>query len=192
MAVLDLMASRRTYRRFEQKAVPQDVIDDIITALRLSSSARNAQPIRLLIVQRPEAVRQVNALVKWAGALPPELGTPKPDEIPALFIAVLQDTSLGGEQNTDAGIALANMTLAAWESGVGSCIMQAIDRPALTELFALPEHLHLHSMVAFGYPTHKSTVVPLPEGGSFKYWLDEQKDYYVPKRAGEDLASYFE
>ncbi len=192
MAVLDLMTTRRTYRRFAQKPVPQAVIDSIAAAVRLSSSARNAQPIRLLAVRKPETVRQVNALVKWAGALPPELGTPKPDELPTLFIAVLQDTSLGGEQNTDAGIALANMTLAAWESGVGSCIMQAINRPALTELFGLPEHLHLHSMVAFGYPTHKSTVVPLPEGGSVKYYLDENRDYFVPKRPAGELISYFD
>lgn len=191
MSVMELMQTRRTYRRFAQKPVPQDVVDDIVAALRLSSSARNAQPIRLLIIDKAGDVHRVNELVKWAGALPPELGTPKADERPTLFIAVLQDTSLGGEQNTDAGIALANMTLAAWEKGVGSCIMQAIDRPALSALFALPEHLHLHSMVAFGYPTHRSTVVPVPEGGALKYYLDEERNYYVPKHSTEELARHF-
>lgn len=33
MSVMELLASRRTYRRFEQKAVPQDVVEDIIEAL---------------------------------------------------------------------------------------------------------------------------------------------------------------
>lgn len=191
MSVLELMTTRRTYRRFAQTPVPQDVLDDIVNALRLSSSARNAQTIRLLLVEKPEDVHHVNELVKWAGALPPELGTPKPDERPTLFAAVLQDTSAGPQNDTDAGIALANITLAAWEKGVGSCIMQAIDRPALAEFFRLPETQYIHSMVAFGYPTHKSTVVGVPEGGSLKYYLDEQRDYCVPKRPAGELAHRF-
>ena len=35
MSVMEKLAARRTYRRFAQKAVPQDVVDDIIEALRL-------------------------------------------------------------------------------------------------------------------------------------------------------------
>ena len=30
MSVMELLASRRTYRRFEQKAVPQDVVLSLI------------------------------------------------------------------------------------------------------------------------------------------------------------------
>ncbi len=191
MELMELLKGRRTYRRFMQKAVPAEAIRDMIEAVRLSSSARNAQPIRLLIVDRPEDVAAVNGLVKWAGALPPELGTPKPGEQPTLFVALLQDTSLGGEQNTDAGIALANLTLAAWAHGVGSCIMGAIDKPRLRELFGLPDHIALHTMVALGYPSHRSTVVPLGEDGSTKYYLDAARDYYVPKRSETEIARFF-
>ena len=44
-----------------------------------------------------------------------------------------------GDLATDTGIALANMTLAAWDKGVGSCIMGAINKPALTELLGIEE-----------------------------------------------------
>lgn len=44
MSVMELLASRRTYRRFEQKAVPQDVVEDIIEALRLSSCGPTVRP----------------------------------------------------------------------------------------------------------------------------------------------------
>ena len=53
MSVMELLASRRTYRRFEQKAVPQDVVEDIIEALRLSSCGANRQAVRLVIVSKP-------------------------------------------------------------------------------------------------------------------------------------------
>lgn len=82
MSVMELLASRRTYRRFEQKAVPQDVVEDIIEALRLSSCGANRQAVRLVVVNRPEDVAKVQPLVKWAAYLPPEQGTPKAGNCP--------------------------------------------------------------------------------------------------------------
>ena len=163
MSVMELLASRRTYRRFEQKAVPQDVVEDIIEALRLSSCRANRQAVRLVVVNRPEDVARVQPLVKWAAYLPPEQGTPKADELPTLYVAVVQDTSIPGDLATDTGIALANMTLAAWAKGVGSCIMGAINKPALTRLLGIEEPQKLAFMVAFGYPAHKAGIVPLTE-----------------------------
>ena len=86
------------------------------------------------------------------------------------------------------GIALANMTLAAWAKGVGSCIMGAINKPALTALLGIEEPQKLAFMVAFGYPTHKASIVPMTEQTGVKYYLDENRDYCVPKRSAEELA----
>ena len=190
MDILELLASRRTYRRFLQKPVPAGVIADMAEAVRLSSCGANRQAIRLVVVQSPEMVAKVQPLVKWAAYLPPEQGTPQPEEQPVLFAAVVQDTSIPGDKDTDAGIALANLTLAAWAKGVGSCIMGAIDRPRLTELLGLSENEKLHSMVALGYPAHASRVVPLTEATGVKYYLDENRDYCVPKRAAADIARF--
>ena len=138
MSVMELLASRRTYRRFAQKPVPQDVVGDIVEAVRLSSCGANRQALRLVVVQSPEMV--------------------------------------------------ANMTLAAWDKEVGSCIMGAINKPALTELLGIEEPLKLAYMVAFGYPTHKAHIVPLTADTGVKYYLDENRDYCVPKRSAEEIA----
>lgn len=188
MTAMELLATRRTYRRFAQKPVPQDVIEDIVEAVRLSSCGANRQAVRLVIVDKPDDVARVQPLVKWAAYLPPEQGTPKAGELPTLYVAVVQDTSIPGDLNTDTGIALANMTLAAWDKGVGSCIMGAIDRPRLTELLGLPDTMKLHTMVAFGYPSHGARVVPLTEQTGVKYYLDENRDYCVPKRSAGEIA----
>ena len=186
MSVMELLTTRRTYRRFAQKAVPQDVVDDIVQAVRLSSCGANRQAVRLVLVQSPEMVAKVQPLVKWAGYLPPEQGTPKADELPTFYAAVVQDTAIPGDLATDTGIALANMTLAAWDKGVGSCIMGAIDRPALTRLLALPDGVRLCYMVALGYPTHASKLVEMQDG-SVKYYLDENRGYCVPKRSMDEV-----
>ena len=190
MDIMELLATRRTYRRFLQKPVPADVIADMAEAVRLSSCGANRQAIRLVVVQSPEMVAQVQPLVKWAAYLPPEQGTPQPEEQPVLFAAVVQDTSIPGDKDTDAGIALANLTLAAWAKGVGSCIMGAIDRPRLTQLLGLSDTEKLHTMVALGYPTHDARVVPLTVATGVKYYLDDNRDYCVPKRSAEEIARY--
>ena len=188
MSVMEKLLTRRTYRRFEQKSVPQDVVEDLIDAVRLSSCGANRQAVRLIVVQSPEMAAKVHPLVKWAAYLPPEQGTPKAEELPTLYAAVVQDTSIPGDLNTDTGIALANMTLAAWDKGVGSCIMGAINKPALTELLGIEEPQKLAFMVAFGYPTHKARIVPLTEETGVKYYLDENRDYCVPKRSREEIS----
>ena len=190
MSVMDSLVSRRTYRRFAQKAVPQDVVDDIIEAVRLSSCGANRQAVRLVIVNKPEDVARVQPLVKWAAYLPPEQGNPKADEQPTLYAAVVDDTSLSGDHGVDLGIALANLTLAAWDKGVGSCIMGAIDKPALTELLHIEEPQKLMYMVAFGYPSHEAHIVPMTEETGVKYYLDENRDYCIPKRSKEEIARY--
>ena len=188
MSVMESLVTRRTYRRFAQKPVPQDVVDDIVEAVRLSSCGANRQALRLVVVQSPEMVAKVQPLVKWAAYLPPEQGMPKADETPTLYVAVLQDSSAPGDLSTDTGIALANMTLAAWDKEVGSCIMGAINKPALTELLGIEEPMKLAYMVAFGYPIHKAHIVPLTADTGVKYYLDENRDYCVPKRSAEEIA----
>ena len=86
MSIMETLNTRRTYRRFAQKPVPQDVVDDMVEALRLSSCGANRQAVKLVVVQSPEMVKKVHPLVKWAAYLPPEQGTPKADEQPVMYL----------------------------------------------------------------------------------------------------------
>ena len=142
--------------------------------------------MRYIVVQSADAVATVQPLVHWAAYLPPEQGQPKPNELPTAFIAVLQDDNLPGASDVDVGLALGSLTAAAWAHGVGSCIMGAIDRPALTKLLALPDGVRLCYMVALGYPTHASKLVEM-QNGSVKYYLDENRGYCVPKRSMDEV-----
>lgn len=188
--LMELLYTRRTYRRFEQKEIPQEIVDEILEAARISSSSANRQPLRYVVVQGKENLEKVFACTRWAGALPPELGVPKEGERPMLYVIVVEDFELHPSPDTDAGLALANMTLAAWNRGVGSCIVASCTRNVLAQMFEMKEKEKIHSVVCFGYPTHKSTVVDMEKDASCDYYLDENKDYYVPKRKLEDVVSY--
>lgn len=186
MDMMEFLRSRRTYRRFAQRAVPHKILTEAVDAARMASCGANRQTVRYIVVESADAVAAVQPLVHWAAYLPPEQGTPKADELPTAFIAVLQDDNLPGASDVDVGLALGSLTAAAWAHGVGSCIMGAIDRPALKELLALPEGVRLCYMVALGYPTHESHLVEMQDG-SVKYYLDADRNYCVPKRGMDEV-----
>lgn len=188
--LMELLKTRRTYRRFEQRAVGQEVVDEILLAARYASSAANKQPLSYIVVQDAAKVAEVFGYTRWAGALPPELGQPKENERPVLFIAVVKNLDINKNCDTDAGLAISNMTLAAWDRGVGSCIIGACDKVSLTKIFGLTENQELHTVVAFGYPAHASHIVDVEDPAEVKYYLDEKKDYMVPKRKLEDVVRY--
>lgn len=108
-----------------------------------------------------------------------------------LFIAVVINTDINSSCETDAGLAISNMTLAAWNHGVGSCIIGACNKPVLSELLGLRREQQLHSVVGFGYPAHKSTVADAQDSEDVKYYLDVDRNYVVPKRRLEDMVRYF-
>ena len=186
MNMMKFLRGRRTYRRFEQRPVAPEILTEAVDAARIASCGANRQTVRYIIVESADAVAAVQPLVHWAAYLPPEQGAPKPDELPTAFIALLQDDNLPGASDVDVGLALGSLTAAAWAHGVGSCIMGAINRPALTELLALPEGVRLCYMVALGYPTHESHLVPMQDG-DVKYYLDDNRDFCVPKRGMEEV-----
>ena len=189
--LMELLYTRRTYRRFEQKDIPGEVVEEMLEAARLASSAANRQPLRYVVVRDKELVSKVFDCTRWAGYLPKELGTPAEGERPVLYVIVLQDVNVNAGSDTDAGLAIGNMTLAAWNHGVGSCIIGSCTRETLSEMFELPENEKIHTVVAFGYPTHKSEIVDMEMDGSCKYYLDEKKDYLVPKLSVADTVRYF-
>lgn len=190
MDLMELLRTRRTYRRFEQREVSQEIIDEALLAARLASSAANRQPLSYIVIRDREKVREVFGYTRWAAALPPEQGQPKEGEEPVLFIAVVENLEINRDCDTDAGLAISNMTLAAWNRGVGSCIIGACDKPRLSELFGLTGQQKLHTVVAFGYPSHRSFIADAAKDGDTKYFLDENRDYMVPKRKTEDVVTY--
>ena len=69
-------------------------------------------------------------------------------------------------------------------------MMGAINIPEIRRLFSIPEEDQIRLVLALGKPSHISTVVPVGEDGSTTYYLDENHDYCVPKRAFEDIVRF--
>ena len=188
MTLSKLFGTLRTIRRFTAEPVPVSLLREAVDAARLCASAANAQPLRYIVVTDEDTVAALQPHVKWAGYLPPEDGVPKAGEQPTAFIAVVKTADAKAYADIDVGLAVHALTAVAWEAGVGSCIMGAIDRPAIKAVLPIAAEDELPLMIALGYPAHQSHVVPLTD--TVKYALDDNRDNVVPKRALEDVATF--
>lgn len=188
MELMDLIRTNRTYRRFKQTAVSDEIIAEVLEAARNAASAANRQPLSYVVVKSQKKVEEVFALTKWAGYLPPEQGQPGKGEEPVLFIGVVENTDINKNCDTDAGLAIANMRIAAWAHRVGSCIIGACNKPELSRMFGLTQNQVLHTVIAFGYPSHASSIEDM-KNDDVKYYLDGNRNYVVPKRRIDDVVT---
>ncbi|MDD5922819.1 MAG: nitroreductase family protein, partial [Eubacteriales bacterium] len=129
--------------------------------------------------------------VKWAAKLPPELGTPKENEQPTAFIIILRKEPFNAFADIDAGIAADKICMTAWEHGFGSCILGSIHVKRIQQVLDLPEDVKPRIAIALGKPAHKSTIVDVPDSGDLSYYLDEKRDYYVPKRSFDSIVKIY-
>lgn len=185
-AVYRLIISRRTIRRFKQKPIPKYIIKRLINAARLAPSAANLQPLEYVIVADKDICARIFPHLKWAGYIAPE-GTPPPDKRPVAYIAVLVNKTKAQPKYAayDVGAAAQNILLAAWEQGIGSCWMQAIDRRKLKKILNISPDYRLDSVISLGYRA-ESPVIEIFKG-SVKYWKDKKGTLHVPKRTLNQL-----
>jgi nitroreductase len=148
VSVVDSILSRRSVRKYENKEIPQEVINQILEVGRQAPSAVNKQPIRFVVVRDGDLTKNFssalfNRFVKDA---------------PMVIVGCADVKSLltGKWAVIDATIALQNMVIAAWSLGVGSCWIGAFDEEKIKQLLKIPEKWKVVALVTFGYPTEES------------------------------------
>lgn len=70
MDLLNLIKTRRTIRKYQDKKVPREVIEDILEAGRWAPSAHNMQPWKFVVVDKEDKIERIAELLdKKAGEL---------------------------------------------------------------------------------------------------------------------------
>ncbi len=186
-----LLKTRRTHRRFQQIPISDEDAAYIVRAQQYASCSRNEQHLRYLVIRSPELLKAIFPHTHWAGRLPRELGFPKPEERPTMYILVMD---LSGGKNyraeLNAGLAISNMTLAAWERGIGSCILGNIARAQIQKVLNIPSENSLLYLLAMGYPADSSRVLEISLGGDCAYFMEAPNQFVVPKYRVEDICEY--
>lgn len=136
----------RDVRQFRDREVSNEIKWRVLEAGRLTGSGKNTQHWRFILVEGKDRLRQLaedSITGKWVAG--------------ADFAVILVTDPQLGFHKIDAGRCLQSMQLAAWNSGVVSCIFTGIDQDKTKRDFEIPEELEVSAVVGFGHPAQKIT-----------------------------------
>lgn len=183
----DLVLHNRSYRRFDQSfRIPATKLRELADLARLTASARNAQPLKYVLVCSEEGCGKVFPHLAWAAYLKDWPG-PAEGERPSAYVILLGDTSIANNFSVDPGIAAQTILLGAVEQGLGGCIIASVNRKELAEVITLPSQFEILYVIALGKPAETVIIEPVGADGDIRYWRDERQVHHVPKRSLEEV-----
>ncbi len=182
-ATEQLLRSRRSVRRYHKKPVERELLLRCIDTARYAPSGMNAQPVRWVVVEGAERMRELAGLT--AGALrrlPYFLGFleawDKGQDVilrgaPNLVVAHAETT--GYDHTVDCAIALTYFELAAHGNGLGTCwagllMLAAKDSVELNAALGIPEGHRVLGALMAGYPKYGFNRLP-PRKPAQVRWL---------------------
>jgi len=131
-------------RQFDSKRVPAEVKLKVLEAARASGTGNNRQEWRFILVQEKEMLKKLAEDSTSGGWV-----------VSANFAVVVLAAPTPSFHLIDAGRAVQNMELAAWEHGVISGIYTGVNEEKMSRDFAIPSGLKPLAVVGFGYPVKK-------------------------------------
>src|SRR5215211_6427999 len=185
-----VLAGRRSIRTYEERPVPEDVLERVLAAAAQAPSPHHSFPWRLAVLTGPAAKSALADAMgaKWrADLLADGLGA---DEIEveleksrrrltvspvvlvgAVYLEPLDEYPDATRQQAETlmaahslGAALQNVMLAAHANGLASCWMCApvFCSDVVRDALGLPGHLAPHAIVTIGYPARPPRVRERP------------------------------
>lgn len=147
----ETLYGRRSIRRFEQDAVPRELIDQVLHAGIWAPSSCNYQMWDVVAVTDPELGRALGALSAQLANAPVNL-----------IVAYGRDFSTEGWANIQSASAMIqNMSLAAHALGLGTFwITQLGDAESVRELVGLPRDRVVIAALALGWPKARPRAAP--------------------------------
>ena len=170
--IIELLRSRTSVRKYQDRPIPEDVLRDVLEAGRLSPSGGNEQSWVFGVIADPGLIAQVAEIAyrqKWIAQAPllivlctvgvgderggRDIQKVRFPEYAEAIERMDQDLywALNQEEH-QTKIAGTHMALAALEHGVGSCWVSRFDVKRLAKLLNLPEGCMPSEILVFGYP----------------------------------------
>ncbi len=170
--IAELLKRRVSVRRFRNKPVPEDIVEEMLEAARLSPSGGNEQPWMFGVITDCSLIEQIAKIAheqEWIARAPliivlcticvedarggrdiqfhryPKYAK-EIDEIPQSLYWMLN------QEEHQTKIPGTHMVLVALEHGVGSCWVSRFDVKRLAQLLNLPSHCLPSELLVFGYP----------------------------------------
>lgn len=164
MEFKDLLAGRRSVRKYSERDVPRDVVERLLRETLTAPSSRNSRSTRLLVVEDPATVARMAAMRDYGSGF--LTGAPR-------AIVVLGDTAASDLWKVNAAISATVLQLACVDEGLASCWVHVEGRPRRKEesdgeqaadylrtFLPIPEGCEPLCVIAFGYSDFRPAPLP--------------------------------
>ena len=165
MDAIACIKGRRSIRRFEDKPVSHETIEQIVSVASMAPSWKNTQTARFTAVYDQDIKKKIAE----EGTLGFVQNTATINASPVLIVETTIGKRSGYErdgsfttakgthwESFDAGIAAQTFCLAAYEQGLGTIIMGYFDEDMIKELLGIDdEDMRVSAVIGLGYPAEE-------------------------------------
>ena len=159
MTAKECIVGRRSIRKFTDRPVSHELLEQIVETASFAPSWKNTQVVRYIAVEGEMKDKLAECTKIWAGNGVIMNNAPMVIALTAVKgrSGYERDGSFStgkgdGWQMFDAGVASEAFCLAAFEQGLGSVIMGLYDEADIVKLLEIPENQELIALIAIGYP----------------------------------------
>ena len=157
MTFKELINRRQSVRRYQDKPVEREKLQQLIEAVQIAPSASNSQPWKLILVDEPELKDKVanatfNKFVAFNKFAP---------QAAVMAVLVIEKpkmiTQIGGSVKKrefpliDIGIAAEHFCLQATELGLSTCMLGWFNEKKIKQILNIPENKRIGLVITLGY-----------------------------------------
>jgi len=157
MKFSELITNRQSVRKYQTRPVEREKIAQLVEAVRLSPSASNSQPWKLIVVDEPD-LKDAVARATFGPLVSFNKFAPQAPVIAVLTIERPKTiTQIGARLKDrefpliDIGIAAEHFCLQAAELGLGTCMLGWFDEEAVRALLQIPPKTRVGLLITLGY-----------------------------------------
>jgi len=149
METWDAITSRRNVRRFADRAIGEDTLEQVLEAGRRAPSSRNWQPWDFVLVTDRDQLRELSKVWQGGGHVADSAATI------ALVVEDSDDRRTRETAQYDLGQTTMAMMIAAADQGIGSGHSAVADQAKAREVLGLPEDRRVAYLIDLGYPADR-------------------------------------
>jgi len=178
-ALLPLLKERRSIRKYLERTVPEDDLQQVLEAVRWAPSWANTQCWEVVVVREPKVRTRLQATV-------PSKGNPAFNAVgqaPVVLVMCakthvsgfykgMEITRYGDWMMYDLGLATQNLCLMAHSLGLGTVIVGVFDHVEAGQILGVPQGFEPVTLIPLGYPVKTGAAPPRKEISAFVH-LDE-------------------
>ena len=176
--LMSIIKKRRSIRRYQDKSIPEDHLQQILDAIRWSPSWANTQCWEVVVVKEPAMKENLKE------TLPPTNPALKAMTEAPVVIALCGElkksgyykgqevTKLGDWFMFDIGLATQSLCLMAHSLGLGTVVVGMIDHEKAKKVLGIGEGYEVVALIPIGYPAKES---PAPKRREIKEFVHVEK-----------------